>query len=267
MRETHPVIAGAEAWSAAGEGVRARTGIGVIHGFTGNPSSMRALAEGLARRGFTIDMPRLPGHGTHWKDMVDTRYSDWRGEVSRTVDRLRAKCDTVVLVGLSMGGTLVMDIASERQEDVDAVMSINGAFLEDNSLNTKLAPLLALVVPAVPAKLAGLTKNDIAKGGNESAYPKVPLLAAQSLLDAIPAIRARLSKLRIPVVFAYSRNDHSVPNRSSKEALGLVPSTDKKELVLERSFHVATMDYDLELLTDEAAALADRVSGARGRAA
>ena len=44
MIEKHPVLPGAEAWSAPGGDV----GIVVIHGFTGNPWSMRPLAEALA---------------------------------------------------------------------------------------------------------------------------------------------------------------------------------------------------------------------------
>ena len=36
----------------------------VLHGFTGNPSSMRGVAEALAAVGFAVELPLLPGHGT-----------------------------------------------------------------------------------------------------------------------------------------------------------------------------------------------------------
>jgi carboxylesterase len=260
MHERHPIIGGAGAWSAEGRGHRARIGIGLIHGFTGSPVSMRAMAEALAERGFTVELPRLPGHGTHWTDMVETQYSDWRSEVSAAVDRLRARCDAVLLVGLSMGGALVLDVATERQHDLAGVMTINAVMTEERGVTAKLTPLLAMLIKAVPPRLAKLAKNDIAKGGDEKAYPMVPLKAAVSLLAAIPGIRAGLPSLRLPIVVAYSTHDHSVPNASSKDILAMVASTDVKELVLERSFHVATMDYDMDLLVDAAARLADRVS-------
>ena len=66
---------GCEPWSAEG----GSNGVLVLHGFTGNPQSMRPLAEALAAAGFTVDLPLLPGHGTALEDMVPTRFDDWSG--------------------------------------------------------------------------------------------------------------------------------------------------------------------------------------------
>ena len=38
---------------------------------------MRELAEAFAAAGFDVEMPRLPGHGTHVDDMVPTRWDDY----------------------------------------------------------------------------------------------------------------------------------------------------------------------------------------------
>src|SRR3546814_4504262 len=65
--DVHPVLPGCEAWSSPGGGPH---GALVLHGFTGTPVSMRPLADGLADAGFAVEMPRLPGHGTHVDDMV-----------------------------------------------------------------------------------------------------------------------------------------------------------------------------------------------------
>ena len=70
--------AGTDPFSAKGSGARGSVGIALIHGFTGSPASLRPLGELLARRGFTVEVPRLPGHGTTWRDMLRTRYDDWR---------------------------------------------------------------------------------------------------------------------------------------------------------------------------------------------
>ena len=73
-------------------------------------------AEHLAAAGLTVRLPRLPGHGTRWQDMNDTRWSDWYGEVERAFDDLRGRCDTVFAMGLSMGGTLVLRLAEQRAD-------------------------------------------------------------------------------------------------------------------------------------------------------
>jgi len=70
-----PLIPGAEPLSAAGSDV----GVLVVHGFTGNPSTMRPLADALVAAGLTVEMPRLPGHGTTIDDMATTTWADWSG--------------------------------------------------------------------------------------------------------------------------------------------------------------------------------------------
>jgi len=36
----------------------------LLHGFTGNPITMRSLTDAFVAAGFTVSVPRLPGHGT-----------------------------------------------------------------------------------------------------------------------------------------------------------------------------------------------------------
>ena len=85
-----------------------RTGVLVIHGFTGNPSSMRGIAEAMVALGHHVEMPRLPGHGTTIDDMVTTGWADWTGEVAAAHERLADRVDEIVVVGLSMGGSLTL---------------------------------------------------------------------------------------------------------------------------------------------------------------
>src|SRR5262245_43261038 len=109
----HPggVLAGCEAWShVAGSTV----GVLVVHGFTGTPSSVRGIAEAMASTGFDVELPRLPGHGTTVEDMLSTDWADWSGEVDRAVERLTTRVEHIVVVGQSMGGTLVLRAALDH---------------------------------------------------------------------------------------------------------------------------------------------------------
>ena len=84
------------------------TGVLVLHGFTGNPSSMRGIAEALAALDHHVEMPRLPGHGTTVEEMVTTGWADWTAEVGAAHARLAERADHIVVVGLSMGGSLTL---------------------------------------------------------------------------------------------------------------------------------------------------------------
>lgn len=62
------LIPGAEPWSHVG----GPAGALVLHGFTGNPGSVRGVADALAAAGFTVELPLLPGHGTRVEDLIPT---------------------------------------------------------------------------------------------------------------------------------------------------------------------------------------------------
>src|SRR4051794_6293467 len=95
-----PVVPGAEAFSADGGHI----GVLLSHGFTGSPASMIPWGKSLAEQGYTVRVPRLPGHGTTWKDMNTTRWDAWYGELDSALTELHTTCDKVVVAGLSMGG-------------------------------------------------------------------------------------------------------------------------------------------------------------------
>lgn len=259
MSDRFPVMSGAEAWSAPGTGSRAGTGVVVSHGFTGNPTATRPLGEALAGRGFAVEVIRLPGHGTHWRDMAQTRYGDWRWEMDRALSELVHSRKRVVLVGLSMGGTIALDVACARPADVAGVVPINCTILEREGFIAKAAPVLEYILPVVPAGAAGLIKNDIAKGGDERAYEMVPAKAGNSFLKQLSRIRTGLETLSVPALVAYSPNDHSVPPENSRALLKLLAGKNATELVLERSYHLATLDHDFDLLVERIAEFADRV--------
>ena len=83
------VIPGAEAWSHVGGNT---VGALVVHGFTGNPSSMREIAKLLADAGFDVELPRLAGHGTSVEEMMTTRWADWSGDADAAYNTLAARC-------------------------------------------------------------------------------------------------------------------------------------------------------------------------------
>lgn len=254
MNEKYPVIPGAEAWSAPGHGARAPTGVVVSHGFTGNPASVREMSRAFAEAGHAVELIRLPGHGTSWRDMAKTRYVDWQAHAEAACERLRARCDRVFLAGLSLGGTIGMDIAGRRPELLDGVVTVNASILPREGIVAKLAPLLAIILPVVPSAAADLVKNDATREGvDEKAYAWVPAKAGNSFLKELPGIRARLRGLKVPLLVAYGAHDRSVNNANSLAIPDLVGPEGSVELLpLPNSRHLATMDVDRQALYDAA---------------
>jgi carboxylesterase len=215
------------------------TGVVVCHGFTGSPHSMRPWAQHLAAQGWSVRLPLLPGHGTHWKDANRTTWPDWYGAVDQAFAELKGRCERVFVCGLSMGGGLALRLAEEHGDHVAGVVVVNPSVILVR-WDAKLLPVLAKVLPS--AKAIG---NDIAMPGVfEGAYDRTPLKAAVQLRLFHTAIRADLGKVTQPLLLFRSANDHVVEPVNSEIVLRGVKSSDVEEVVLERSYHVATMDYD-----------------------
>ena len=212
-------------------------GIVLSHGFTGTTQSMRPWAEHLAAAGFSVKAPRLPGHGTSIKDMNTTRFADWYAEVERAFDDLRASCSTVFAMGLSMGGTLCLRLAELRSTEVAGVVAVNASLATERK-DAKLLPLLSKVVPSFPGIGSDIKKEGI----TELAYPKIGLKAAYSFQQAWPAVRADLPKITCPVLVYRSSIDHVVEPISGR--LLREGCVHAEEVVLENSYHVATLDND-----------------------
>ncbi|HEX8580787.1 MAG TPA: alpha/beta fold hydrolase [Acidimicrobiales bacterium] len=252
MTPTDPaVLPGAEAWSAPG----GPHGALVLHGFTGNPTSMRPLAERLAAAGLAVELPRLPGHGTTVEDMATTSWPDWSAAAEAAYADLAARCERVVVAGLSMGGTLAAWLAVEHPE-VAGLVLVNPA--------VEPIPPMRDLVEAVAAQgeafMPGVGSDIAAPGVIESAYDRAPVAGLLSLLDAVDALQPRLPGIRCPILLATSPHDHVVPPTGGDHLAGLVAGPVTR-LVLERSFHVATLDLDRELLEDAAVRFAGEVTG------
>ncbi|MDP9240898.1 MAG: alpha/beta fold hydrolase [Actinomycetota bacterium] len=233
-----PLMPGAEPFALDGA-PGGTVGVVLCHGFTGTPSSLRPWGEHLAAAGITVRCPRLPGHGTRWQDMNATRWPDWYAELERTFDELLADLPTVFAMGLSMGGTLCLRLGEQRAADVAGLVLVNPSLATERK-DAKLLSLMSRVVPSIPG-----VGSDIKKPGvTELAYDRTPLKAAYSLSQLWAQTRADLDKLTAPILTFRSRTDHVVEPVSGRLLLDGASSTRVREVVLEDSFHVATLDND-----------------------
>ncbi|UOY02977.1 alpha/beta hydrolase [Blastococcus sp. PRF04-17] len=244
MADPTAVMPGAEPFAFPGGGPSGevpdgRTGVLLVHGFTGTPMSMRPWGEHLAAEGFAVRCPLLPGHGTRWQDCNASTHDQWTATVEEAFEQLAADCDRVFVAGLSMGGTLATRLAEVRADDVAGLVLVNPALLTQR-LDAKLLPVLARITPSW-APIA----SDIKKPGvTELAYPKLPTRAMMQLRSLWSATRADLAKVTAPTLVFTSAEDHVVEPVNSSILLANISSTDTTHVVLEDSYHVATLDND-----------------------
>ena len=102
--------------------------------------------------------------------------------------------------------------------------------------------------------------NDIAKPGqDEAGYDRNPLRALHSQTQLWADVQANLHRVTQPTLVHWSREDHVVD--PSSLALLRAGLADLEVVTLERSYHVATLDYDAELIFTTSSAFFQRLAG------
>jgi carboxylesterase len=234
-----PLMPGAEPWSSDGDGV----GVLVLHGFTGSPKSVKPWGQALGEQGWTVRVPRLPGHGTRWQDMNITTWEDWYAEADRNLRELRSRCEKVYVMGLSMGGTLTLRLGQVYGDQIAGLVLVNPAVHTERP-DRFLLPVVSRLVGSFPG-----ISNDIAmEGVDEGAYDRLPLKAAYSMSKLWATVKQDMSRISQPLLLLRSRQDHVVEPSNAAFILANVSSADATELVLERSYHVATLDHDADII-------------------
>jgi carboxylesterase len=234
----HEVLPGAAPFSSVADGDVG--GVLALHGFTGSPSSMRGIAEAMAAAGLHVEVPRLPGHGTDIADMLPTRWADWSSAAAAACRQLAARTERIVIVGQSMGGSLALWTAL-HQPGVRGLVLVNPLTApQPPEVRQMIGELLADGTHVAPG-----VGSDIAEPGVvEISYPGTPLAPLISLLDdGLVPLAGRYGELTMPLLLFTSRQDHVVdPGQSEHLARTHGGAVDHRWL--ERSFHVATQDYD-----------------------
>ena len=249
---TADIIPGADAWSHTADGDR---GALVLHGFTGNPGSMRGLAEAFAAAGYDVELPRLPGHGTTVEDMLTTSWADWSAAADAAYAALKARCSKVIVAGLSMGGSLTLWLAGQHPE-IDAIVCVNPA-------TQPQAPEVIAMIEGMIAEgtviMPGIGSDIADPDTHESAYEGTPLPCLLDFVtNGLAPLEGTYESLRMPLLLLNSPQDHVV-EPAQAEYLATHYGGPIERITLERSFHVATQDYDKDLIFSSSVAFADRV--------
>jgi carboxylesterase len=227
----------------------------VIHGFTGNPVTMRPLADAFVAAGFTVSMPRLPGHGTTIEDMLTTGWAEWSAEAERAYQELAATVDQVVVAGLSMGGTLSCWLAANHPE-IAGIVLINAAVKPYDAGSREFIQAMIdagdVIAPGVGADLAD-------PDAHEPAYEGSPLPSLLTMFDAVDDLQGRLGDITCPALVMQAPQDHVVDPSAADHVAALLGGPVER-VSLDRSFHVATLDYDKELIQERAVEFARKVT-------
>ena len=186
--------------------------------------------------------------------MIPLRWADWLEAAEAAYADLADRCDQVVVAGLSMGGALTAWLGSEHPEIAGLVL-INALVSEPPGMRDMVQAMLDDGTETFDGIGSDIADPDEA----ELAYAKTPVAPLLSLMDAAAELPGRLARITCPCLIITSPQDHVVPPANSQ----LIAETVKgpiERLSADRSYHVATQDYDREAIEQAAIAFVQRVT-------
>lgn len=217
---------------------RGDVGIFLIHGTTSSPYSLKFLAEYLAKRGFSVYVPLVPGHGTKISDLLKTNEKIWYSGIEEEFLKFRKDVKKIFVGGLCTGGNLALELAAKYP--VDGVISL-GTFI---NLRFKfvLVPMIVLThyFKKTVHKEQKLTPEDKQYYYLGGAYPRFPLETVLQILSLVNKTKKLLHNVSAPTLVIHSTKDYIVSLSSAYFILNNIKtSKNNKELIkINKSNHL-----------------------------
>lgn len=246
-----PIIPGAEPVSITGG---SQGGVLLLHGYMGTVQTVRDWAMAFARVGFSVEAPLLPGHGTSADDLLDTSWSDYLLCAENAYKKLAEHHERVFVGGLCTGAMLAAWVTLNHPETTAGLMFVNGFFKVPRRWNFGLLEDMAQNNRPFFPWFRGKGVED-PNAPPLIIYDNAAIAPILSMKSPRIELWERLGEIRCPVLVFTSLLDTAIGTEDSKLWSEKI-SGPVEHVLLERSNHVATIDYDKGIIEDRSAAFA-----------
>ncbi|MGO9602439.1 MAG: alpha/beta hydrolase [Candidatus Binataceae bacterium] len=227
----------------------------LIHGLMGTPYEMRWLGMQLAASGVRVRGVKLAGHAGDPEELGASTYDNWYESVVQGFEDLRRHGDPNVVVGLSLGAVLAARLAADQPQSVAGIAMLAPAFFLAWRATIATRAVQKLGPLANHIYLHNDRGSDIHDAAARRIHPTMrlfPLSAPINLLDLSSIVRHRLGRITQPTLAVYSKQDHTCPMvRNMRFVTRHLGSSERRDVVLEDSYHVITVDGEKERVAAE----------------
>jgi carboxylesterase len=243
-----PILRGAQTIDLQEEG---SPGVLLLHGFGDTPQTLALLARRLHKSGYSLYAPLLPGHGRDMAAFDKSRASDWIDAARSAFVEMRARHDSVSVVGLSMGGALAVLIAAEVG-DIPALVLIAPYVGMPRLL--RAAAATHLLWGRFAGEINGRNPRSILdpiEREKNLAYGAITGRALHELSRVVRLARRALPNVKAPTLIIQSREDPRIAPDVAKFALESLGTREKKLVWTEGAGHIITVDFGRERVFSE----------------
>ena len=231
-----------------------------LHGFGGTPREMQLVLDAAANTGLGGAAPLLPGHGTVASELAACTWHDWYHAAESTLEQLTSDGNPAIAVGFSLGSLLASHLAAFHPRRVMALGLLGNACWLARSTDLVLRGVSRFHLPDVSIPKFSSDLADDESQRDHLTYDVQPWHAALVVHQAGVRTRALLPRLRLPVFIAHGGRDRVCPPANARRVARLLPPPHPRPLLLPRSRHVITRDFDRDHLRAALAAFFSQVT-------
>ncbi|HAQ08792.1 MAG TPA: carboxylesterase [Bacillus bacterium] len=216
----------------------------LIHGFTGSPFEVEPLGQSLKERtDWKIAVPTLPGHGEELS-LKGIKYNQWINHAETELKALLKECDSVYVIGFSMGGLIASYLASKYPVDKLVLLSAAAYYVNPKQLASDVKEM---VRDTVKGKL---TENELFLRYKRK-IKETPMTATLQFRRLVSEIRPILKKVKVPTLIAQGESDGIVPPKSAQYLYEHIGAVEKRLIYYKNSKHLICHGDEKEQLFEE----------------
>jgi len=238
-----------------------------FHGYGGTAAELRPLAEAIARAGFAVRAPILPGHGTSPCDLQDLGFDAWAGAMRSELARARGPAGdrAVVVCGFSLGSLVAMHLAATQPGDVSGLIVLGNALTLTavSRIPLGLVDRLGVKLPDwYLLKPFGVDMTDRVAAKRVTTYDRHPLRAALEVYRAGERVRRDVGRITCPTLIVHGARDHVCGVDNATWLARHIGASDVTVRVYPQSAHAVAADVDRDAVARDAVAFIERIRSA-----
>ena len=225
-----------------------------VHGHMGSPKQFVPLISLLRGAAGDIYSVTLPGHDGTAEEFARSNKSEWQGCVDGYIDELRTRYESLLLVGHSMGGLLLINSAAANPASIRAIIAIALPLylrISAKSIGIRLSAIQKPKPNESPAVALAREMCGVSGIGIHNTLRLVP--NTFGLFSLMRQCRGALSRLACELCIINSRGDELVSMRTVPYAMrksGFVST-----LTLDAASHFRYPQRELESIAQKIRAL------------
>lgn len=212
----------------------------IAHGFTGSPYELQGLADYLREKNMAVSLPTLPGHGTSPDDLRRHGPDSWMAALRASYAALENEYQQISIVGLSVGGSLALKLASEVPSAslvvIDAPVRLNF----HTAIKVALPIWRALTGPDLIKPKTGMFANEQIPGYEQRCYDQIPIAIFQDMMRFLEREMnpPTFAHITAPTLLVQGSEDNIVSPSSAATVFKYLGSAKKERVDWQDRFHL-----------------------------